>query len=120
MLEFVDGVNIGHYLGKHLGVIQSTVIEAGRIDKMNFVFDTVLMVREDVILDVLGHLRMSVNAQSGILTRKPFLPNSPPSISSCSPIGIVGSSVTTDMKVLLPAPVRPITRIYISMVSGVE
>ena len=65
-----------------------------------------MLVGENVVLDIFGYWdglgRGIRQGQADLI---------PPCICDASPIGISSFSVSTEMNVLFPAPVRPMTRI---------
>ena len=65
-----------------------------------------MLVGENVVLDFFGYWD---GLGRGI--RQDQVNLIPPCICAASPIGILSFSVSTEMSVLFPAPVRPMTRI---------
>ncbi len=54
MLEAIYSVDVGCYPGKDFGIIDGIIIKARGIDEMNLVFDVVVCISEDVVLNFLG------------------------------------------------------------------
>ena len=107
LFEFVGGVDEVGDAGEDDAVVHRSVVEAGGVDEVNLVVDFMVAVIQNVVFDILRHFDKSVSADE---TLRPRVGKPPPSMSSSVPISMLSSPVTVDIKVLFPAPVRPMTR----------
>ena len=110
ILELVMGVDKIGDASQNFTISDGSIIEARRVNEMHFIDEVGAAQRniDNVILNFVGHYSdISPRRPKGLIYYAVCLPLSR---SPGSPIGIVLSSVTTDIKVLLPAPVRPMTK----------
>jgi hypothetical protein len=54
MFKHVYCVDVGRYFTKDFSIVRNSVVKARRIDEMDFVFDVIMLITQDIILNILG------------------------------------------------------------------